>query len=278
MDTLLLHRYRLYERLGIGASASVHRAIDELLDRPVAVKIFSVSSLEHSPGGAAAEIALLSRLSHPFLCTILDAGFVESELDGPRPLLVMEFHSGTNLQQHLKSGPMEPESVAALGTDLAEVLSYVHAQGVIHRDVKPANILLPLPGANIHPTLIDVGIARTNDDATATLPGVTIGTASYLSPEQALGEPVHASADVYSLGLVLLECLTGCRAFGGSALESSLARLLRDPSVPAWLGSEWGELLTSMTQRDPAMRPSAQKAQLALAALSQCSVGVLSAP
>src|SRR5690606_25681043 len=141
----------------------------------------------------------------------------------------------------------------------------------IHRDIKPANILLPdadaaRPGQ--HAKLADFGIARIVDGARLTATGKVLGTATYFSPEQALGEPLTPASDVYSLGLVLLESLTGERAFAGTAVESMTARLARDPEVPAELGDSWAGLLRGMTQRMPEARPTARDVSGALARLA----------
>ncbi|WP_041684553.1 serine/threonine-protein kinase [Renibacterium salmoninarum] len=257
-DRVLLTRYRLAERIGIGACAAVFRAEDLRLSRPVAVKVFSAG-----PTSWESELAILARLQHPFLVTILDCGVWAEELSAPRPFMVMEYVAGSDLRAMIAkhSTGMPLAKVARLGWVLAQALETVHANSVVHRDVKPANILIDTSGL---PKLCDFGVSRLHDSAEATIPGITIGTASYLSPEQALGEPVHASADIYSLGLVLLECLTGVKAFPGSALEASIARLLRDPVIPEWLGSEWSQLVTAMTDRVAADRPTATECTEAL--------------
>jgi serine/threonine protein kinase len=147
---------------------------------------------------------------------------------------------------------MPSHQVAEIGARLADALAYVHGEGLIHRDVKPANVLL---GHDGRVRLTDFGIARLVDAAKVTATGLTVGTASYLSPEQVTAEPVGTAADVYSLGLVLLECLTGKREYPGSAVEVALARLSRPPHVPPDLADGWPGLLTAMTDRDPAQRP-----------------------
>jgi serine/threonine protein kinase len=148
---------------------------------------------------------------------------------------------------------MPSERVAEIGAWLADALAYVHGEALIHRDVKPANVLL---GQDGRVRLTDFGIARLVDAAKVTATGLTVGTASYLSPEQVTAEPVGTAADVYSLGLVLLECLTGKREYPGSAVEVALARLSRPPHVPSDLPAGWPGLLTAMTDRDPARRPT----------------------
>ncbi len=173
---------------------------------------------------------------------------------------MLEFVDGVDLRTRLLDGLPDHSLVARLGSDVAGALSYIHSRGVVHRDVKPGNILLPhdnsTPGAPLA-KLADFGIARLLDDARMTATGTVIGTATYLSPEQAQGTTVGTASDVYSLGLVLLECLTGERAFPGTAIESVLARLTRDPEIPSTLGDSWSSLLAAMTQRLPEDRPEA---------------------
>ncbi|NYE94718.1 serine/threonine protein kinase [Psychromicrobium silvestre] len=263
MDRVLCERYRLIRRIGVGAAAAVFRAEDLKLSRQVAVKIFSadVTDVQRQEQ----ELRALAKLQHPFLISLFDCGVCDSDLDGPRAFMVMELIEGSDLRELLvapeASGGLAAPRVAKLGWALAQALLAVHSAGVVHRDVKPANILL---GRSELPILCDFGIARLHDSAEATSPGLTIGTASYLSPEQALGEPVHSSADIYSLGLVLLECLSGDKAFPGSALESSIARLLHDPAIPQELEGYWPELLTAMTARNPSERPQAAECAEAL--------------
>ncbi|WP_394938553.1 serine/threonine-protein kinase [Psychromicrobium sp. YIM B11713] len=253
---VLCGRYRLSERIGAGACAAVFSAYDLKLGREVAVKIFSADSADVRR--QEQEIRALSKVQHPFLISLFDCGIYETALDAPRAYMVMELIHGQDLRVLLAEssviGGLRPAKVARFGWALAEALAAVHSAGVIHRDVKPANILI---GRSELPVLCDFGVARLHDSAQATSPGQTIGTASYLSPEQALGEAVHPSADIYSLGLVLLECLTGQKAFPGTALEASLARLLRDPVIPESLEGSWQPLLTAMTERNPLNRPDA---------------------
>lgn len=147
-----------------------------------------------------------------------------------------------------------------MGADLAEALHVVHAAGIVHRDLKPSNVLLEdstSPDRRFRVKLADFGIAYVVDSTRLTMPGTLVGTAAYLSPEQAKGEPPTPASDVYSLGLVLLESLTGERAFPGSMIEAATARLLRDPVVPESVGADWAGLLVAMTDRDPEQRPDA---------------------
>lgn len=263
--TLVADRYRVLERIGRGGLADVYRATDEALGREVALKVFraefaSAADLRRQQD----EVRILATRSHPSLVTLFDA---ITDAQG-RGVLVLEYVKGTDVRGRLRSGALPERAVAAIGADIARALAYLHGAGVVHRDVSPANILLPESTASgVAAKLTDLGIARLVDDAKVTATGTVIGTASYLSPEQAAGRPITAATDVYSLGLVLLECLTGHREFPGTAVESATARLSRDPRIPESLGPAWGELLRSMTSRDPAARLSAEEAAPRLSAL-----------
>jgi serine/threonine protein kinase len=235
--------------------ADVYRARDELLGRDVALKVFRRElATEDDLRRQQSEIRLLATLSHPSLVTLFDA---VPGADG-RGVLVLEFVDGPDLGSRLHAG-LEPTALAAIGADVARALDYIHHRGVVHRDVAPANILLPAAErSGVGAKLTDLGIARLVDDAKVTGTGMVVGTAGYMSPEQVRGDAVGDATDVYSLGLVLLEGLTGRREFPGSAVESAAARLSRDPVVPEHLHAEWRELLRAMTAREAADRPSAE--------------------
>ena len=243
-------RYRLEALIGRGGSAEVWRAEDEALGRRVALKLVTASGGEDA-GRVGDEARLLARLSHPGLVPVYDAGTDEAG----RPWVVMELVNGGTLADEIGNGPIPPQRVAQIGHVLAEALAYVHGQGLVHRDVKPANVLL---GSDGRVRLTDFGIARLVDAAKVTATGLTVGTASYLSPEQVTGSGVGPRADVYSLGLVLLESLTGQREYPGAAVEVALARLHRQPQVPTTLPSGWPGLLSAMTALDAEPRPTAE--------------------
>ena len=241
--------------------AVVYQASDQALGRTVAVKLMRFDTA----GGAGSarhsdEVAVLAHLNHFALVTLYDAGI--EVIDGiPRSYIVTEFIDGTDLRSHLLAGPMEPGEVARLGADLCEALHCMGSLGITHRDIKPANVLLApsdFPGRVVRAKLADFGIARLFDAAHRTETGTVVGTAGYLSPEQASGLPVGPAADVYSLGLVLLECLTGTHSYPGTAVESAMARLQRQPEIPDWLGAEWRAVLTGMTARkaEDRLRPA----------------------
>lgn len=268
MTVLLADRYRTTDLLGVGGTASVYRAHDCRLHRDVAVKIFNATTSDDDAYRRQhTETILLTTLNHPGLVTVHDAGMHKDPEGRTAGYLVMEFVDGEDLRHLLQRGALPADVVAQLGADMADALAYIHSEGVIHRDVKPANILLFYSsdhGTRLYPKLTDFGIARVVEAASATAVGATIGTANYLSPEQAKGDPLDRRSDIYSLGLVLLECLLGEKSFPGPVVEAALARLLRDPDVPDSLGSDWVRLLRQMTARDPLLRPDAHEVALRL--------------
>lgn len=248
--------------------ARVYRAEDTLLGRTVAVKLLRPGvDGASSPERARAEVAVLAGLAHPALVMLLDA-----RLEPGKPeYLVMEFVDGPTLAAVLSAGPLPAEDVAALGAELGEALHTVHAAGVVHRDLKPSNILLAssaLPHRRFRPKLADFGIAYLLDSTRLTSPGAVIGTAAYLAPEQVRGAEPAPAADIYALGLVLLEALSGRRAFpAGSAVEVALARLTAAPDIPADISPEWRSLIERMTDTEPSRRPSALEVAVAVGAL-----------
>lgn len=266
-------RYRLADVIGIGGMATVHRARDEATARPVAVKVFPPTSTPDDQERQRFEVAMLAHLDHPGLVSLLDAG-TAGEGVASQTYIVMELVPGPTLADVLRAGALSRRQAAGVGAQLADALVAVHEAGVVHRDVKPANVLVAdarwSPDTAEAPPvkLADFGIARLVDAARLTVTGVTLGTASYLSPEQATGGAVGPPADVYALGLVVLECVTGRKAFTGTVAEVAAARLSVDPSVPDELGEQWCSLLRGMTRRDPADRVPMAEAARRLAALA----------
>ena len=266
----LANRYRVDRLIGTGGMSVVYQAEDVALGRTVAVKLFRVDSAEGTnPNRQSGEVSMLAHLNHFALVTLYDAG--TELIDGlSRPFIVTEFVDGSDLRSRIRQGPIDPGDVARLGADLCAALHYVHSKGIIHRDIKPANVLLApsdFPGRGAHAKLADFGIARLFDAAHQTMPGAVIGTAGYLSPEQARGQPVGPASDVYSLGLVLLESLTARQSYPGTAVESALARLHRQPELPRWLGEDWRRLLAGMTVREAEHRLPAADAAIRLLGL-----------
>jgi eukaryotic-like serine/threonine-protein kinase len=261
IDTVLAGRYRLVRLIGTGGMGSVYAARDEHTYREVAVKMFATPEAMSNADRVRQEreIRLLSMLSHPGLIPLYDAGTHELA-DGPHRYIVMELMGEATLLRRLAEGQLPAYEVAALGAQLADALAYVHSRGIVHRDVKPANILISDEGASGFTRtvkLTDFGVAHFVDGSRLTGDGTIIGTAAYLSPEQVAGEPIGFATDVYSLGLVLLEALTGTQEYTGTLVEAALARLQRDPQVPDTMAPEWHDLLSGMTARDPDRRPTA---------------------
>ncbi|MFF0191223.1 serine/threonine-protein kinase, partial [Streptomyces sp. NPDC005244] len=254
---VLSGRYRLDGLIGSGGAADVYRGFDLRLKRSVAVKVFRPDTgfdVEESSHG---EAVVLARLHHPGLVTAYDAGQHQD-----RAFLVMQLIEGTTLKHRIAGGPLSSTEAAALGADLAHALTHAHEANIVHRDVKPSNILLD---ATQRPYLTDFGISRLLDTTTRTVTGTLIGTAAYLSPEQVLGQPVGRPADVYALGLVLLECLTGRLEYDGAPLEAAIARLHRMPMVPEGLPRQLADVLRAMTALDENERPTAPDCACALA-------------
>jgi serine/threonine protein kinase len=261
---VLQGRYRIKALLGRGGAAAVYRALDEVLGREVAVKIFDANALDETDTARQLhEVRVLAGLNHHGLVTLLDAGLGSSDNDPPHMFLVMELVEGSDLTKRLARGPLPLVETANIGYDIAEALEYIHHRGIVHRDVKPANILLVRYGENDtrpRAKLADFGIAQLSELGGGVhvghVPRSTAGTAAYISPEQANGEPVGPAGDVYSLGLVLLECITGQVAFPGDPVQTLVARFLSSPEIPTTVTEQWRELLTAMTARNPGDRPA----------------------
>ncbi|WP_439690532.1 protein kinase domain-containing protein [Curtobacterium sp. SP.BCp] len=253
---LLDGRYRVERAIGQGGMSVVYQATDEVLRRPVAVKVFHSGSVDIARQDA--ELGVLASLEHHNLVGLLDAGVLTNADGAQQRFLVMSLVVGQDLEARLKVGPLAVRHIAEVGFDMAEALHYIHAHGVVHRDIKPSNILLVDYGHDAdraRARLTDFGIAIAEGAERLTADGVTTGTAAYLSPEQARGGEVGPASDVYSLGLVLLQCFTRRREFPGSVVESAIARLSRDPVVPEPLPEHWKSALRAMTAQDPADRP-----------------------
>jgi hypothetical protein len=250
-------RYVLGELLGAGSSAEVHRAADRISGRSFAVKLFHAGASVHDRRRQQREMRALAQLHHPGLVALHDGG-----VEAGRPFLVTDLVEGPTLAEVIANGPLPADDVRRIGTALADALAHVHRSGIVHRDLKPANVLLAPDG---RPRLTDFGIARAIDATAVTGTGFVVGTAAYLAPEQVCGERVGPAADVYALGLVLLEALTGRREYPGALVESATARLHRPPAVPPHPPEPLGTALHAMTTRDPAARPTAADVAVLLA-------------
>jgi eukaryotic-like serine/threonine-protein kinase len=245
---LLDGRYRLGTLLGRGGMSDVFRATDEVNSTDVAIKIVRSPDREYAQR-LAQEAQALRRFSHPGLVQLYESG-----VNGDMAYLVMEFVDGPSLDQMLRQGPLTTAETSSIGSSLADALAYAHAQGVVHRDVKPANILI---GSDGLARLTDFGIARLVDTSTLTLTGTMLGTATYMAPEQLENHAVGPSADVWSLGIVLLECLTGERVYAGTPSEVLARRMAGPVALPEGLPVPWKLLLTGMLAPTPDDRLSA---------------------
>jgi eukaryotic-like serine/threonine-protein kinase len=244
-------RYVLGRLVGEGATACVYEAEDTVLQREVAVKVFRQPDIGDTASERIdEETRILGSLAHPHLLPVFDSG---RGADGHR-FIVMPLVRGTTLARELTRGPLEPREVKRIGEALAGALAHIHERGIVHRDVKPSNVLLAEDGT---PYLADFGFAHTVDGPALTATDCIVGTAGYLAPEQAEGLPVRPAVDVYALGLVLLEALTAQRAYSGTPLERATANALRPPGIPARLGPGWLRVLRTLTAWTPSARPAA---------------------
>jgi eukaryotic-like serine/threonine-protein kinase len=261
----LAGRYRLGEVIGRGGMSTVYRATDLSLDRVVAVKVAMDPLLERDPVYAARfkrEARAAAALSEPGVVTVFDAG-----ADGATRYIVMEYVEGRNLAEILrKEGPLEPARAAPIAEQVADTLAAAHAAGIVHRDIKPANIMVIDGGAatasatHERVKVLDFGIAWTQDAVALTQTASVLGTAPYMSPEQAMGNPADARSDIYSLGCVLYEMLTGKPPFMAEVAAAVLHQHVRvapkppralNPAIPRALDA----LVLEMLAKDPSDRP-----------------------
>jgi eukaryotic-like serine/threonine-protein kinase len=225
----LAERYRLDEVIGRGGMSTVYRGTDLSLDRIVAVKVALDPLVEQSPIYLARftrEAQSTAALNNPRIVTVYDAG-----ADGPTRFIVMELVPGRSLADILRDdGPLEPDRAASVAAQVADALSAAHAAGIIHRDIKPGNIMVTADG---QAKVLDFGIARALDSHSLTQTATVLGTSAYMSPEQALGQPVDARSDIYSLGCVLYEMLTGEPPFVADVSAAVLHQHVRVEPKPA---------------------------------------------
>jgi predicted Ser/Thr protein kinase len=217
-------RFRIERLLGRGGMSSVWQAYDEELGRPVAIKLLHARRLESadSVDRFEREARTLALLAHPGIVTVIDRG----ETDG-RPFIVCELVDGRDLHERISlEGPLPIAEALAIAVQVASALAYAHERGVIHRDVKPHNVLLTADG---HAKLTDFGIARVDDAPALTNPGRVLGTGDYVAPEQAQGRPLDGRADIYALGALLYHCLTGMPPYRGTSFVEIAEQHLRAP-------------------------------------------------
>jgi eukaryotic-like serine/threonine-protein kinase len=255
---LLGGRYRLDHVAGHGGMATVFAAHDTVLDRRVAIKLLQ---RKRDDGGVLharfeREARAEAKIVHPNVVSVHDIG----ESDDGRPFIVMDYVAGRSLQELLaEEAPLSSERVAIIGMGIARALAAAHVLNIVHRDVKPANVIVDEQGI---PHLMDFGLAReiVDDDPGITAPGVLVGTAFYVAPEQAQFGTASPAADLYSLGAVLYHALTGEPPFTGeNAFDVALRRFQEDPAelraVAPAADPDLATLIHALLERDPVQRP-----------------------
>ncbi len=272
-------RFELEQQIGSGGMAEVFRARDAVSGSPVAIKIIA-GERNHRTARFAREIAVLAGLSHPGIVRYVSHGVTPES----RLFLAMEWLDGETLDARLHRGPLPAHEAVTLATRAAEALGAAHARGVVHRDLKPSNLFLP-DGRIDQVKLLDFGIARREGRTQLTRTGTLIGTPGYMAPEQVrTSGQVDARADVFALGCVLFECLTGVPPFSGDDTAAVLAKILF--GAPPRVSELWPEapgdldvLVAQLLSKDPSLRPNhGADLAAALAALGPLAHGEAVAP
>ena len=267
----IVGRFEIIAPLGAGSMGEVYQAHDLKLRRDVALKLLSpaLATSEEHLLRFEREARAASALNHPHICTIYDVGQAPEADD--RPYLVMELLRGMTLYEAMAAGPLSVPTVIGLGVQIADALDAAHGAGVIHRDLKPANIFVTTRGdaklldfglAAMIASATDASVAAGGPPSVLTSLGTAVGTVLYMSPEQALGDPLDPRTDIFSLGLVLYEMLTGRRAFEGRSTTAIVDAILH--SAPTGLGvtdtsivpKELRKLISRMLEKDRERRPS----------------------
>ncbi|SCL35633.1 serine/threonine protein kinase [Micromonospora nigra] len=261
-------RYRLEQRIGVGGMSEVWRAHDEVLDRPVAVKLMSPGSRDGDDPveRIRTEARSAARLVHPNVASVHDFGTCRTPPDGQTPYIVMELAEGETLATHLRAGPLDWRIAVRVCAEVSAALAAAHAHGIVHRDVKPANVILTPAGVKV----LDFGIATPTGAPDPTPEGIVVGTPAYLAPEQLDRAPATPAADMYALGVLLYYCLTGQLPYpAAGTMTQLLGSRRRQPPRPlppvTGLPVEVADLCERCLAEDPARRPSSLMAALLLA-------------
>jgi beta-lactam-binding protein with PASTA domain/predicted Ser/Thr protein kinase len=251
-ESVLGGRYRVEARIGSGGMAEVFRGVDTVLDRTVAIKVL-LPQFARDAGFVARfsrEAQAAARLNHPDIVGVYDTG-----TDGDTKFIVMEFIEGRTLADFLATGGKPSTNQAVdLAQRVAQALSAAHAQGIVHRDIKPANVMVTRDGSL---KVMDFGIARMSTDITAPQTSSVLGTPTYLSPEQAQGQPVDARSDIYSLGILLYELLVGRPPFtGDSPVAIAYKQVNEAPIPPSQLNADVPASLDAVVMKALAKNPA----------------------
>jgi Flp pilus assembly protein TadD/TolB-like protein len=262
--SLLANRYRIVSLLGSGGMGEVYEAEDQELGGPVALKVVHDQLNDAALDRFRREVQLARQVTHPNVCRVFDIGYHHQQ-GREIVFLTMEFVAGETLSARLRwKGPLAPSEALAIAQQLCQALAAAHQAGVLHRDFKPGNVMLTGSGESIRAIVTDFGMARWLGRAkgavgTLTTQGQIFGTPAYMSPEQLQGKELTAASDIYSLGLVLHEMVTGIRPFHDqSSMGEAVKRLTEDPPEPRELvpnlDRHWNRTVMRCLQRDPARR------------------------
>ncbi len=253
---VVANRYLMEDRVASGGMGEVWRAVDLVLGRPVAVKLLQPGYAEHAETleRFRAEARHAAAVTHPAIAQVYD---YQEGGSGQPPFLVMEFVDGPPLTRLLTAGPLEPTRVLGIVAQAADGLAAAHAVGLVHRDIKPGNLLIG-PGETVKIT--DFGIAYAAGSAPLTRTGTIIGTPAYIAPERVAGASAGPASDLYSLGIVAWECLAGTMPYTGTSIEIALAhQRLPLPPLPATVPRGVAALVAALTAKDPARRPASAR-------------------
>lgn len=260
--TLLASRYRLVTLLDTGGMAQVWRATDELLDRPVAVKLPAGDT--RAAHLAWREARLAARLSHPGIAAVHDYREAVRPDGSVAPFVVMELLSGETVAARLTDGPLPWGEAVSIGAAVAEALAAAHAAGVVHRDIKPGNVMLSPGGVKLLDFGISAAAGEPDDDDT----GATFGTPAYAAPERLDGKPAEPATDLYGLGVLLFEMVAGEPPYSVDTWEELAAAQAHGPArLPGALPERLRDLIGQCLSDDPYRRPSAAEARRALTRL-----------
>jgi serine/threonine protein kinase/tetratricopeptide (TPR) repeat protein len=254
----VLSHYRILERLGVGGMGVVYKAEDLRLSRFVAIKLLSphIRSAEEGHQRFLQEAKAASAIDHPNTCTVYELG----QTDDGQLFIVMAFYEGETLSRRIDRGPLPPEEAVGIAHDVACGLARAHAQGIVHRDVKPSNVIITRDGLV---KVLDFGIAKLSGETPLTREGKVLGSIDYMSPEQAQGRIVDSRTDIWSLGVLLYQMLTGSRPFQRDNELLTLQAIVHQPPPPLTdLNPPWQESLPGIVARALAKRPADRYAQI----------------